>query len=141
MIIRRRYICPPTTGEGPEEAPEGDESRHLGAGLARQQIPEANQSEPRPGCDCDEELEEGSLGVPVAYGCRDGGKPFLWVAKPFILDDLVVVERCAHDEGAEKGSCCTEGGNNQSAVASRTVQLDGFMKFRTYCTRQWCAGS
>lgn len=103
MIVCGGDVGPAAAGEGAEEAPEGNEAGQLGAGPARQQIPEADEGETRAGCDGDEELEEGALRIPVANGGGDGGKPFLRVPEPFVLDDLVVVERDADDKGAKEG--------------------------------------
>lgn len=55
-------------------------------------------------CQGDEQLEKGSLGIAVAYGSGDGGKPLLRVSEPLVLDDLVVVERDADYQCAEEGS-------------------------------------
>lgn len=105
VIVGRGDIGPSSAGQRAEDAPEGNEARQLGPGPPRQQVPEADEGEAWAGCDGDEELEEGSLGVSVAYCGGDGGEPFLWVAEPLVLDDLVVVERRAHEEGAEEGGC------------------------------------
>lgn len=105
MVVGRGHIGPPSASQRAEDAPEGHKARQLGPRSARQQVPEADQGKARAGRNGDEELEDGSLRVPVAYRCGDGGEPLLRVAKPLVLDDLVVVEGQTDEEGAEEGGC------------------------------------
>lgn len=104
MVVGGCNIGPAAAGEGAKEAPEPNEAGQLGARPAREQVPESDEGEARAGCDCDEELKEGPFRISVANGGRDGGEPLLRVAEPFVLDDLVVVEGDADDEGAQEGS-------------------------------------
>lgn len=62
-----------------------------------------------------EDHEKGPLGVSIANGGGDGGEPLLRVAVPLILDDLVVVEGDADDEGADEGGC-----RGSNGLAKRT---------------------
>lgn len=63
----------------------------------------------RTGSDGDKDHKDGSFGISVANGGRDGGKPLVRVAIPLVLHDLVVVEGASDDEGAKKGSWCRIG--------------------------------
>lgn len=104
VIIRRSNVGPATASEGAKDAPKCDKAGKPVTGLARQEVPESHEGESRTGCYGYKELEEGSFRIAITYSGRDGGKPFLRVAEPFVLDDLVVVERHADDEGAEESS-------------------------------------
>lgn len=62
------------------------------SGSPRQEIPQSDECESRARGDCDEEHEEGPLGVTVANCRGNGGEPLVGVAVPLILDNLVVVQ-------------------------------------------------
>lgn len=102
VVIGGGDVGPAGASHGPEQSPEGDEAGHPCVLVSRQQVPEADEREPGAGGDGDEDLKSGSLGVSVADGGGDGWKPFLRVAIPFVLDNLVVVEGDADEEGAEE---------------------------------------
>jgi hypothetical protein len=91
VVVRTGDICPATAGERPEYAPEGDELGQAMALSVCQEVPQPDERESGPGGHGDEDHEEGALGIAVADGGGDGGKPFLWPAEPLILDDLLVV--------------------------------------------------
>lgn len=113
MVICGCNVGPSAASQSPKNAPECDKAWQLVPGLARHEVPESDESKSRARGYCNEELEEGSFGIAVAYCRGDGGEPFLWVAEPFVLDDLVVVEGHANDECAEE-SRCEEERNSQS---------------------------
>ena len=80
----------------------------------------------RTGSDGDEDHENGALGVAIADRGRDGGEPFIRIAKPLVLDDLLVVERRADDESAQEGHCST-----QPSVSIRSREQLGMPGSRT----------
>lgn len=132
VIVGRGDVSPSAAGQRPQQAHEGHEAGELGPGLPRQEVEETDEGESGPRCDGDEDHEERALGVSVANCRRDGGEPFLWVAVPLILDDLVVVQRDADDQGTDEG---------RWRIESQLWQLDsvGIGQVKTYCRRQWCA--
>lgn len=105
MVICRRNVGPSTARQSPEDAPECDETWQSVPRFARHEVPESDKSESRTRSYGDEQLEEGALGISVTDRGGHRGKPFLWVAKPFVLDDLVVMEGHADDEGTQEGRC------------------------------------
>lgn len=80
VVVGAGDVDPATTQDRPEEAHERDELGSECAGPSSQDIPQEYEHEPWPGCDSDEELEDGPLGVAVTDGGRDGGKPFVRIA-------------------------------------------------------------
>lgn len=118
MVIRRCNVGPSAASQSPKDAPECDEAWQLVPRLARHEIPESDESESRTRGYGNEELEKGSFGIAIAYCRGDGGEPFLWVAEPFVLDDLVVVEGHANDESTQEGRC-EEERNSQSRKCLR----------------------
>lgn len=103
VIVGRGDICPAAASQGTDEPHGGYEARQLVAGLPRQEIPETDKRKSRPGCNCDEDHKEGTFGVSVANGCRDGWEPLLRVAVELILDDLVVMQGDADNQCTKKG--------------------------------------
>lgn len=122
VIICRCDICPSAASQGSEEAHEGDEGGELVAGPAREEIPKTDEGESRtcmhpsvtrewrmiPGSrtsrNGNKYHKEGALGVAIANGGRHRREPFLRVAVKLILDDLVIVQVDANDQGAQEGS-------------------------------------
>lgn len=126
VVVGRGNVGPATTREGTQDTHEGDKAWQLGAGLAGKEVPETDKgetgayvtpisqrdplsagessSEIRTRSNGNEDHEKGPLGIAIANGGGDGGEPLVRVAIEFILDNLVVVEGDANDEGAEEGS-------------------------------------
>lgn len=109
VIIGRGDICPSSTGQGSEDSDACNDSRKTRVGSSGEQIEECDEGKSGAGGYGNEEHKEGTLRVSIANSGRDGGKPFLRIAKPLILDDFVVMETAANDQGAEKGSICNDG--------------------------------
>lgn len=109
VIIRGRNICPAAASECPKYA----NSRYpLWQGIAfprGHHIPQRNQGESWTGCHGNEYLKHGSLGITVANGRRDRGKPLLWVAVVLVLDDFGEVQQAADSESTEEGTVCQDG--------------------------------
>lgn len=76
----------------------------------------------RPGgltrCNGNKEHKNGTFGVAVADGRGDGWEPFLWVTEPLILNNLVVVQRAAHDQGTEESDCESRQRMESEAISS-----------------------
>lgn len=106
VIVRARNVGPSSTRQCPEDTHTRNEFGQGAAGTIREAVPEEAEGESRPRTDGNEDLEDGSFGVTVADGRADGGKPLDGVAEVLVLDDFVVVQPHADDEGAEEGSIC-----------------------------------
>jgi hypothetical protein len=85
----------------PSDLSLGLRCRRVGEGKAKAGVRRAQHTRR----DGNEELEKRALWVSVADGGGNGWKPLVWVGVKLIRDDLVVVQRAAHNEGADKGSC------------------------------------
>ena len=150
VVIGRRDVGPPAACQGADDAGDGDGLREGAAGFRCEEVPQADERKSWPwrassamlpeqraagreggarggrtGRDGDEDHEEGALGVAVANGGRDGGEPLVGVAIPLVLDDLVVVQRGADDEGAEEGDC---DGVNMSVNISISMRRRGWAR-------------
>ena len=88
----RRYHRPTRANLGPD----GRVFSILATGLGRRGVAHTRR-------DGDEEHKKGPLWIPIADGSGYRGEPLVWVSVPLVLDDLVVVQRASHDQGAEKG--------------------------------------
>lgn len=102
MVIRRRNVCPTTTGERPEYSNTSDNLRKRRVRPRGEDIPEEHQSEPGTGSNGDEDLEEGTFGVSIADGRRYGREPFVGVTVVFVLDNFPEMQSHSHDQGAEE---------------------------------------
>lgn len=109
VIVRACNVRPPSTRQRPEHAHARDELGETAPGAVREAVEEEDEGEARARADGDEDLEDGALGVAVADGCADGGKPFDRVAEVLVLHDLGVVQGHADDEGADEGGIRSDG--------------------------------
>lgn len=102
VVVGARDICPTTTGQSPEHA---HTSNPLGTALALpvdQAVEQEDQQEAGTGTYRNEDLEDGSLGIAIPNSRGDGREPFDRVAEVLILDNLLVVECDADNEGTEE---------------------------------------
>ena len=102
MVIARRDIRPATARQSPEHANAGNELGQRGIRARSQEVPQEDERESRAGGEGDEELENGPLGIPIANGRGDGGKPLIGVAVVFVLHDLVVVQPQSDDQCSDE---------------------------------------
>lgn len=91
MVICACHICPSTTSQRPENPNTEDEGRKTTAGPFRQTVVEEDEGEAWTGGDGDEDLKDGTFGVPVAYRGADRRKPFHGIAVVLVFDNFVVV--------------------------------------------------
>ena len=92
-LLVRRYHSPTSANLGPMRRQQLLTKR-WGWGRVR--------SSEHTGSDGDEEHKNGAFGIAVANGGGNGREPFLRIAIPLVLDNLVKVQRAADDEGTEK---------------------------------------
>lgn len=103
MIISGGDIGPSTTGQGAEDTHTSDNLRERRVGTRGKHVPQEDEGEARTGGDGDENLEERAFGIAITNRRGDRGKPFVGIAVVFILNDLVIMQRAANYQRAEKG--------------------------------------
>lgn len=104
MIISRRDICPTSAHKRSKQPSSRNELGEVRARTRSEKVPKKNESKSRTGSDCDENLEEGSFGIPIANRRRHRGEPFVRVAIMLVLHDLPEMQAHAYHQGAEKCS-------------------------------------
>ena len=108
VVVGGGDIGPTSTGQSAEDT---DTSNNLRQGVVRartEDVPQENEKEARTGSDSNEDHEERALGVAIANGGGHGGEPFVGVAVVFILNNLMIMQRDADNQGAEKGGICKD---------------------------------
>lgn len=109
VVISGCHVGPSATGQCSEDTRASNDFGESGIWTSSENVPESDKEETRSRRKGDEKLEDRSLGVAVANGCGDGREPFLRVSIVFVLDNLVVVEGNADNEGSDEGRVCDDG--------------------------------
>lgn len=102
MVIRARNVCPASTSQCSKDAHSCNELGQAAVRSVGQTVEEENKQESRSRANGDEDLENGSFGIAVADGCTDRWEPLNRVSEVLVLDDFVVMERHAHDQGTDE---------------------------------------
>jgi len=80
VVVGGCDVGPSTTSESAKNADPSNKTWEGGVRSSGHKVPQSNKGESWSGCDGNEDLEDGSLGVAVANRGGDGWEPFIRIA-------------------------------------------------------------
>lgn len=102
MIVGTGHVGPSTTRQCPEDSHSCNKLGQTATRAVGQAVPQKDQRKSRARANGNKDLEDGSFGVAISDGSADGRKPFDGIAKVLVLDDFMVVQPDAYDQGPQE---------------------------------------